>query len=340
MRVNLTWVTIILFIILFFVLGIQGKKVYEEFQNSEDKHMVEGFTSETDDISLTTCPANTKSFVDEEGNTVCCEGDLENGKCLGKIACSIGVSKYPTCGRYYAAILEEKGRDRCPVSMPTYFEDMKSGVRGCVQGKRKQDGSAPLPGMKFCRLYTSKQDDEIKADSCSNQSLLDKTICPNFSPSTQKRILGYVPSAIIQCVASDKICMTDETYDRYMRKSDPNWKTNFIRQDPASKLQVCSVAKRYYVDKTLSFDDLKYATLTGVNRPVEPRIIPAPPKEPVLKKIGGEGQRIYVAPNTMVQYGANGKFVGKRVSGWFVANNQFFGRDPIPGIYKSVFEVL
>jgi hypothetical protein len=327
-------------------MGVQSKKVYEAFTMKKPLSSEEGFTDvQTDDIVLTSCPAKTTSFVDDIGNTVCCEGEVVNGKCQGKEVCSLtkDQGKYPTCGRYYAAILEERGRDRCPTSMPSYYENERTREKGCAQGRRKQDGSGPLPGVKFCKLYTSKKDDEGRADSCTNQKLLEKTICfPNSAVPVEKRISqrGNGP-AVIECVHRNGICTTDETYDRFMiNTNNGNWKTNFIRMEPTSKLQVCSVAKRYYIDKTLSFEDLKFATLTGIQRPAVPPPPPPPPPAPVLKKVGGEGQRIYVPPNSTVQYGANGKFVTKKVSGWFTATNGFFGRDPIPGIYKYVYQVV
>ena len=347
MRLSLSWIVLVVFGLLIIVLGVQSKEVYDAFTDKppEQKKATEGFRDvQTDDIILTSCPAKTVSFIDDRGNTVCCEGEIENGKCIGKEVCSLtkDEGKYPTCGRYYAAILEERGRDRCPTSMPSYYENEATGEKGCAQGRRKQDGSGPLPGVKFCKLYTSKRDDEGKADSCTNQTLLEKTVCfPNSGVPVTKRIAERNNgAAVIECVHSNGICVTDETYDRYTNKFDTTWKTNVIRWDPPSKLRVCSIAKRYYIDKTLSFEDLKYATLTGVEKPAVPPPPPPPPPAPVLKKVGGEGQRIYVPPNSTVQYGANGKFVTKKVSGWFQATNQFFGRDPVPGIYKSVYQVI
>jgi hypothetical protein len=349
MRLSLSWIVLVVFGLLIVVLGVQSKEVYDAFTDKppEPKKATEGFRDvQTDDIILTSCPAKTASFIDDRGNTVCCEGEIENGKCMGKEVCSLtkDEGRYPTCGRYFAAILEERGRDRCPTSMPSYFENQATGEKGCAQGRRKQDGSGPLPGVKFCKLYTSKRDDEQNIDSCTNQTLLEKTVCfPNSAVPVEKRISRRSNGpAVIECVHRNGICTTDETYDRLMiNTNNSNWKTNFIRMEPTTKLGVCSVAKRYYVDKTLSFDDLKFATLTGVQRPPAPPLPPPPPPPtPVLKKIGGEGQRIYVPPNSTVQYGANGKFVTRKVSGWFQATNQFFGRDPIPGIYKSVYQVI
>jgi hypothetical protein len=345
MRLCLSWLILGILTIVFIVLAVQGKDVYDAFTDKPREGFVGG---QTDDISLTSCPAKTVSYVDNEGNTVCCDGSVENGKCIGRIACSVTKTQggYPTCGRYWAAILEERGRDRCPTSMPNYYENMTTGVKGCARGSRNQDGSAPLPGVKFCRLYTEKKDEEAKEDSCTNQELLEKTICfPGSSVNVTKKIEvidSRVP-AVIKCNFGLDSCYTEDSVDRYQQFIGiRNWKDTFINMDPIRKLNFCPVAKRYKIDKTLQYDDLKYATLTGVNRPAVQQMAPPPPapppRAPVLKKIGGEGQTLYVPPNTIVQYGARGKYVTKKVSGWFKATNQFFGRDPIPGVYKEVLQ--
>ena len=50
------------------------------------------------------CPANTKTFIDEKGNTNCCKGQLNGNKCEGPVACTLsagGVSKdIPHCVYY------------------------------------------------------------------------------------------------------------------------------------------------------------------------------------------------------------------------------------------------
>lgn len=362
MRLSLSWLVLIIFGIIILILSTKGKKVYEAFQEKK-----EGFTSiQNDDIILTSCPANTKSFVDDLGNSVCCDGIIENGKCIGKEVCSItkGHSKYPTCGAYWAALLDQRGRDRCPTSMPTYFENMKTGVKGCAQGRRTKDGSAALPGVKFCRLYTSKTDEEEKLDSCFNQNRLDKAVCfKKPIPGVKKKLINVyrgVPP-LIHCSYNDKgmvsYCGTNDSlhglYKHLVKKGEEN--PRYATELPAYfKFFWCNQHEQVAIDKKLKIEDLKYVNLdTGVysppSKPVAPPKpavpavrAPAPlvaPKTPTLKKIGEEGQTLTVPPNSTVQYGANGKFVTRRVSGRFQATNQFFGRDPIPGVKKSVFLV-
>ena len=50
---------------------------------------------------------------------------------------------------------------------------------------------------------------------------------------------------------------------------------------------------------------------------------------------GAEGSTFYVFGSTDVQYGANGKFVTKALSGRATCSNAFFGTDPVPNVVKS-----
>ena len=75
MKVSVAWVAvgIIIGIILFFTA--KGFSIYEQFT-------IEGFVDgdpNTLDIKITTCPADTTSYVDGGGRTVCCDGNVING---------------------------------------------------------------------------------------------------------------------------------------------------------------------------------------------------------------------------------------------------------------------
>ena len=52
--------------------------------------------------------------------------------------------------------------------------------------------------------------------------------------------------------------------------------------------------------------------------------------------LGAEGDTLEVPPDTLVRYGADGRFVMRVVSGRFQANNAFFGHDPLPRVQKTV----
>ena len=108
MKVSVAWIAvgIIIGIILFFT--VEGFSIYEQFTNQ-----VEGFAdvdeyADSTDIKITSCPADTASYIDGGGRTVCCEGTVINGKCSGKNICSLSepIAGLPTCSAWLDAYLE------------------------------------------------------------------------------------------------------------------------------------------------------------------------------------------------------------------------------------------
>lgn len=59
------------------------------------------------------------------------------------------------------------------------------------------------------------------------------------------------------------------------------------------------------------------------------------PGDGTWTKLGGEGVTVTVPENTVVRYGANGKYVYAKVSGKFTIGNTFFKTDPINGFVKT-----
>jgi hypothetical protein len=278
MEVSVVWLGLGITILALLFLLTRAKGVYDAFQNYDTKD--EGFVgSSQDDIRLTSCPADYKQFVNNDGQIQCCDGIPNSGKCSGKVICSLSEGE-PTCSTWYTAVLDEKGRNKCPPSMPNYFESKDGKTKGCTSGKRKPDGSGPLDNsMKFCKLYTSQRDDEGKVDSCTNVMLLDKTVCfPGSSVKTDKNlssVLNGLLPARIQCSFGDPsirtagTCETDQSMDRFMSGVykllgiQGSWKDNFTRWDPLDKINLCSITQKYKIDKTIGFNDLPNVGIDG-----------------------------------------------------------------------------
>ena len=275
MKVNITvtWLGVALVLGAVILLTIQGISVLDIiFQNKS----VEPFANPYfEDLQLTSCPADTEQYIDDGGRTVCCDGKVIGGKCGGRQVCSLseGFGGLPTCGEWLGAYLAEKGRDRCPDSMPHYFENPKTGVKGCTAGKRKKDGSAAAKGSdKQCKLYNGKDDDLIQIDSCTNQRLLEKTNC--FSKNvngTNKQFSnwGAVPPPIF-CSRLDTAsfmptnCIEDNSFTRavdyWVEKWAPqykSWRDMSVGWGPQWKLNFCSVIQKLNIDKTIEFKDLE-----------------------------------------------------------------------------------
>ena len=145
MKVSLSWLGVFLILAFLIYFIVYGSHVYETFQN---KDIHESFTSQGDpsDLKITKCPASSVSYINNKGITLCCDGIIVNGTCSGTTMCSLSesTSTAPTCSEWMEAYLDEKAVERCPMSMPNYFESEDGKMVGCTSGKRKKDGSAPL----------------------------------------------------------------------------------------------------------------------------------------------------------------------------------------------------
>jgi hypothetical protein len=294
MKVSLIWLGLIIIGIILLLTGFKG---YEAFTNySMDGSVKEGFQSPsvTSELQITTCPADSKSYIDNDGRTVCCQGTVENGKCVGRPICTLSeVGKdLPSCNTWYTALLTERGRDRCPTSMPNYFEGGKMG-RGCTQGKRNKDGTGPdIASAKFCKLYTTERDELLKEDSCTNQKMLEEAVCP--VPNAKKKLTKWHPN-IPQQVQCDYVnpanglpswCSEDNStfiQHQYAAKNGviaSNWQENYPSY---FKISWCRLRKMVDIDKTISYDDLKNASVDPNSPPPKPTsVTPPPPPPPAL----------------------------------------------------------
>ncbi len=159
MRVPLSWIGLLLILSVLVYFSVYGYKVYESFQPS----VKEGFTMGVDELRITTCPAKTNYYVDKNGISLCCDGDVKGTRCEGRIACAIseGGGQLPTCGQWYKAYLDQKGQGRCPPSMPHYFESKDGRTKGCAAQGLNDEGTGPrsLTTAK-CILYATASEED------------------------------------------------------------------------------------------------------------------------------------------------------------------------------------
>lgn len=278
MRVSLTWIGILLIAIFLAFVGIYG---YNEFSSESENS--EGFQNSApleDDIQeIDTCPAKSNRYVDSTGQVMCCDGEVQNNQCRGKTICSLseGTTLTPKCGVWFSAYLNEKGRGRCPPSMPNYFESVDGSKKGCCTGRRNKSGSGPLQtSQKKCNLYGTQQQEEGLVDSCTNQKLLETSICfRNNTVRVEKSLIpvwnGKLP-AQVQCNFGDVqsrtagTCITNDSMERFFTRifqmfgiNGAGWKESTVNWDPIEKLNFCSVAEQYKILKTIGYKDLPKA---------------------------------------------------------------------------------
>lgn len=274
MKVSVIWLGVILIGILFVGVVWKGKGVYEAFTTEQEEAIQEGFTGSLDDLQMSSCPANSKQFIDGNGIVLCCDGTVSDGQCQGKTICSLseGSAQYPTCSTWMAAYLNEKGRNRCPPSMQNYYESKDATVKGCTAGRRNKDGSGPITqNQKFCKLYNDQRSEEREVDSCTNIRMLENTKCfsrdlPNVSKTLQKTWWNNYAPAWVMCSYVEpgsgafSQCAHDTSWNRLIQRQiekgdlPRNWKQNINEWE---KIWFCSLTEKVKINKTLAFNDLK-----------------------------------------------------------------------------------
>ena len=265
MRVRLAWIGIIVITCVLLFLGVQVYTLW----NEPPPPPSEGFTVAEliGDIQIKACPAKTNQFTDTGGNVLCCKADLVGNVCpSGQLACTLSESTtIPTCSAYVESILDVKGADLCPPTLPNYYEN--GPTRGCTAGKRTTDGSAPANSAdKQCTLYANEKDEQSKLDSCTNLRMLEKTKCFTTNVNESKTLVGWSDlPALVSCSYKDtsshmpRSCYSDESLYRYMENIvSRGWATKEWRStwNPYAKTYWSSKHQKVYIDKTKSVEDL------------------------------------------------------------------------------------
>uniref|UniRef100_A0A6C0DJE2 Uncharacterized protein n=1 Tax=viral metagenome TaxID=1070528 RepID=A0A6C0DJE2_9ZZZZ len=117
------------------------------------------------------CPSGTNTFVTDEGETQCCNGDVVDGYCTGNLRCTLSPksrSGLPTCTDLAISQAAAVGASKCPALIPNYFGSCDT-VEGCSVSLPSADGLKPSnPNQTQCILYKTHEEDVVKLDSCYN----------------------------------------------------------------------------------------------------------------------------------------------------------------------------
>lgn len=241
----------------------EGQK--ENFQNPTSEELTK--------LNIQTCPASSISYINDKGNTICCDGSLIDGKCSGKDICTLSSTAkgIPTCSTWYQAYLDVRGNERCPKSLPNYYEDNGKSVKGCTSDSLNMTGTAPASSSsgttKKCILYTLQKDEEFKMDSCSNVKMLEDSFCFSRAVAGEKKALFKTSAQtppLVQCTTFDTLnktplaCFTDESLIQGYKKT---FNTNDIasinsKLKDSDKINFCSIYQQIFIDKTKGLKDI------------------------------------------------------------------------------------
>ena len=206
------------------------------------------------DVALSACPSNMKTFYLPDGRTACCDGSVTGSRCLGAVQCTMtGESQpgLPSCATLLQKAYQSKGA-QCPPSMPAYFENKTQ--KGCTAGALNSEMTGPAHATQpACRWYPTLDENLTQKDSCELQKQLDEAPC--FGTHCVKRIevAGGPPLIAIQFVDRSgmmRIAYTRKSLENYLTNTRPKWRDEGLDLD--KNVMVAEVAKALWVDRTLS----------------------------------------------------------------------------------------
>ena len=185
------------------------------------------------DILVQTCPTNTESFFDNNGDVLCCRGSVVSGSCNGITVCSLSsnTTNLPSCTSLLRKELREKASQNCPKSLSNYFQDLAKPTpnKGCTAGERSADGKAPKDTTsRKCTIYNTQDENLSKLDSCLNIAR-SEIKCFNGQNPKLTSLDANLP-AVLSCSfnVSNRItpveCYTDDSLYMYLQKWDKNWR--------------------------------------------------------------------------------------------------------------------
>ena len=226
-------------------------------------------------IRITTCPLGTITYINSNGDTNCCDGDISGKRCNGTIACSLSPNPpgdLLSCPDWIRKEWRARSAKFCSKSMPYYFGSMDrlhDSLEGCSASPNIPDGSKPRDALlPRCKIYSKSKDDYGKADSCFNIKALDEMESP--TPSATKNIIPItrynnieVPALFTSTyIPPNGSSMTPQTcYDWkrakiFLDAIDTSGKfTEMYEKVKDKHVLFCGASKAYYVNGTLSKKD-------------------------------------------------------------------------------------
>ncbi len=248
LTVLLISITVIL-VVLYLKDNMNTPKTEEKFQN----------------FYLSACPSGYKSFYDNNGNTVCCDGEIVANRCLSDNQCTLnggGTPDMPNCTELIQKVYQKKAKEYCTPSLPSYFEDKSKNVKGCISGPLNDTMTGPQKwDQPKCLIYPSFEENTNSKDSCANQKLLDNAMC--FGNNCTKELVQPIPGipplvaiGFTDNTGMHRVAYTKQSLTNFLNATNPQWQNQGT--DLNKNINVAEVAKAFYVDKTMDQSQIQF----------------------------------------------------------------------------------
>jgi hypothetical protein len=241
-----------LYVLLFSIAIILLVLYYKD--NRKSDQIEESF----ENYYLSACPSGYKSFYDNNGDTICCDGEMIANKCLSDNQCTLngkGTPNMPNCTELLKKLYMKRSKEYCSASMPNYFEDRTKNMKGCTSGDLNDTMTGPKKWEQpLCYIFPESDKNTNFKNSCANQNLLDNAQC--FGNNCTKELVQPIESAppLVAIGFTDssgmhRVAYTRQSLENFLDVSNPNWKNQGMNL--SKNINVAEVAKAFYVDKTM-----------------------------------------------------------------------------------------
>ncbi len=189
--------------------------------------------------NLRGCPTVLNRFVSNDAIN-CCDGQVVNGKCKGKPACTLSSSNgtLPRCVEWIASYSITKGVEMCPPSMPSYFENDDGAYCTASRLRRDMRGTQD-PNAKTCVVEGNLDKRLTNPNSCYNLRILEEMKLPPNINIIKKEIIvratqgksfaiPLLTYAMKDAPTEYKLCVDRTAVENSMDFENPTW-----RSDPA-----------------------------------------------------------------------------------------------------------
>ena len=215
---------------------------------------------DTDNYYLSACPSGYKSFYNNNGDTICCNGEVIVNKCIGNLQCTLNGkgTDMPNCLQYILEDYKEKGNKFCPRSF-AYFQD--ENTKGCTNGLLNKTLTGPRnDSQEVCTIYKTDELNKTSIDSCYNKKLLDKAECMGDNCTKKLTQFGKGMPVLIQIEFIHNnnpiVAYTRASFSNLINTVNPNMKK---KDEYLSKnIHIAEVAKALYIDRTMEESEVDF----------------------------------------------------------------------------------
>ena len=211
--------------------------------------------------NATFCPPGSKYYVNKRGDSLCCEGEVENRRCRGTNICTLSAphEKIPSCAVIQTQLLSKMSAAYCPPSMPNFYASELTGLKGCTSSAITTAGDGPLrPNDPKCTIGTSPTTDLANPESCLNKKRLEEMACiaSECSKALYTKRAG-APLVLTQTFsvpgsvgAAPRVCTDERSMEVFLDATEPDWRS---KANPAynfaMSVEFCGTAKATLIDK-------------------------------------------------------------------------------------------